>query len=175
MATICMPSSCRYGTENKDLAALFTLSHKDFLAATTPPPPAGRWSLDVRRLRPGSSSRFHAAASQHRPRAPRTKMPSSQSHRPGVPAPIQQEDDRLAKLKQSINEMRKDLMLVAAVWTCVAHRSALHHPGGYWKHGKEGPGGHAAGDPVMPSYETYRMLNTMAFMTSMLLVVMVSC
>ncbi|XP_044958172.1 uncharacterized protein LOC123409299 [Hordeum vulgare subsp. vulgare] len=132
----------------------------------------GRWTYDAsgQEAPPASTPPRHSTG--RAPQEPRCRRRSRS--RPGVPAPIQQEDDRLAKLKQSINEMRKDLMLVAAVWTCVAHRSALHHPGGYWKHGKEGPGGHAAGDPVMPSYETYRMLNTMAFMTSMLLVVMVS-
>lgn len=103
---------------------------------------------------------------------------SSQSYHQALgitaPVPIQHEDDRLAKLKKSINELRKPLMLAATVLAWAAYRSALHPPGGYWKQDKDGPDGHDAGTPVMANYKNFRMLTSMAFFTSLALVVLLS-
>lgn len=88
-----------------------------------------------------------------------------------VPVPIQHEDDRLAKLKKRIKEMRRPLMLVGMVLAWTAYRSALYPPGGFWKHDKDG---HDAGTPVMANYKNFRMLTSMAFFTSLALVVLLS-
>ena len=60
-------------------------------------------------------------------------------------------------------------MVAAMVLACDAHRSAMHPPGGYWKHG------HDAGTPVTANYADFRMLTSMAFFTSLALVVLLSC
>ncbi|KAM3213113.1 hypothetical protein ACQJBY_065866 [Aegilops geniculata] len=100
-------------------------------------------------------------------------MSSQPHHQPlGITAPVPvpvHEDDRLAKLKRRIKEKRGPLMVAAMFLACEAHRSALHPPGGYWKHG------HDAGTPVMANYENFRMLTSMAFLTSLALVVLFSC
>ncbi|XP_044432198.1 uncharacterized protein [Triticum aestivum] len=97
----------------------------------------------------------------------RPPQDASQPHRQA----IQHEDDRLAKLKRSINKMREPLMLAATVWAWTAFRSALHPPGGSWKHGKDG---HAAGTPDMASHGVFRVLTAMAFAASALLEVLLS-
>ncbi|KAM3192840.1 hypothetical protein ACQJBY_069807 [Aegilops geniculata] len=100
-------------------------------------------------------------------------MSSQPHHQPlsitaPVPVPVH-EDDRLAKLKRRIKEKRGPLMVAAMFLACAAHRSALNPPGGYWKHGRD------AGTPVMANYENFRMLTSMAFFTSLALVVLLSC
>ncbi|XP_037467172.1 uncharacterized protein LOC119339115 [Triticum dicoccoides] len=97
----------------------------------------------------------------------RPPQDASQPHRQA----IQHEDDRLAKLKRSINKMREPLMLAATVWAWTAFLSALHPPGGSWKHGKDG---HAAGTPDMASHGVFRVLTAMAFAASALLEVLLS-
>ncbi|XP_044443384.1 uncharacterized protein [Triticum aestivum] len=100
-------------------------------------------------------------------------MSSQPHHQPlGITAPVPvpvHEDDRLAKLKRRIKEKRGPLMVAAMFLACAAHRSALNPPGGYWKHGRD------AGTPVMANYENFRMLTSMAFFTSLALLVLLSC
>ncbi|XBI11987.1 hypothetical protein VPH35_138926 [Triticum aestivum] len=102
-----------------------------------------------------------------------------------VPEPAQQDDDDddkddllLARTKRWIKEMRVGLMLLATILASLAYLSALYPPGGlFWREDKAGPPypyGHDAGDPVLPGEAIFKSLSTVAFLTSLLLVLLVS-